>query len=266
MNDGPTPNPEQAGDAPMIVTRALTRTYLVGSGRQAQAVHALRGVDMRVRRGESVVLMGASGSGKSTLMHLLGCLDTPTSGEYLLEGRDVADLSESERADVRNRRIGFVFQDFNLLPQLSALENVALPLLYRRGPNRGIWGGGAAGRERAMAELENVGLADRARHRPTELSGGERQRVAIARALAADPAIVLADEPTGNLDSSTGAEIMGLLAELHRMGRTLIVVTHDESVAAYTSRTLIMRDGELVSESGLQAVARPATAPEEGGA
>ena len=212
--------------------------FVMGSGHE---VHALRGVDIRVTAGESVALMGASGSGKSTLMHLLGCLDTPSSGRYLLEGREVADLSPRERAKVRNSRIGFVFQDFNLLPQLSAIENVALPLLYRRGSS--------SARKTALAALQQVGLADRAKHRPAQLSGGERQRVAIARALVGDPAIVLADEPTGNLDSKTGAEILALLTELHKAGRTLIVVTHDPEVAAHTSRTLLMRDGRLISES-----------------
>jgi putative ABC transport system ATP-binding protein len=210
----------------------------MGSGHQ---VHALRGVDMKIATGESVALMGASGSGKSTLMHLLGCLDTPSAGEYLLEGQQVADLSPGDRARVRNSRIDFVFQDFNLLPQLSAIENVALPLLYRRGSS--------AARRKAAVALDHVGLADRAKHRPTELSGGERQRVASARALVGDPAIVLADEPTGNLDSKTGAEILALLTELHSAGRTLVVVTHDPQVAAHTSRTLLMRDGSLISES-----------------
>ena len=224
--------------APVIETRALARMFVMGSGHE---VHALRGVDIRVTAGESVALMGASGSGKSTLMHLLGCLDTPSSGRYLLEGREVADLSPRERAKVRNSRIGFVFQDFNLLPQLSAIENVALPLLYRRGSS--------SARKTALAALQQVGLADRAKHRPAQLSGGERQRVAIARALVGDPAIVLADEPTGNLDSKTGAEILALLTELHKAGRTLIVVTHDPEVAAHTSRTLLMRDGRLISES-----------------
>ncbi len=223
---------------PVIETSGLTRTFVMGSGHQ---VHALRGVDMRIAAGESVALMGASGSGKSTLMHLLGCLDTPSSGRYLLEDRQVADLSSLERARVRNSRIGFVFQDFNLLPQLSAVENVALPLLYRRGAR--------SARRKAIAALDHVGLANRAKHRPTELSGGERQRVAIARALVGDPAILLADEPTGNLDSKTGAEILALLTDLHDAGRTLVVVTHDPEVAAHTSRTLLMRDGSLVSES-----------------
>jgi putative ABC transport system ATP-binding protein len=224
--------------APVIETRALARTFVMGSGHQ---VHALRGVDMKIATGESVALMGASGSGKSTLMHLLGCLDTPSAGEYLLEGQQVADLSPGDRARVRNSRIDFVFQDFNLLPQLSAIENVALPLLYRRGSS--------AARRKAAVALDHVGLADRAKHRPTELSGGERQRVASARALVGDPAIVLADEPTGNLDSKTGAEILALLTELHSAGRTLVVVTHDPQVAAHTSRTLLMRDGSLISES-----------------
>ncbi len=219
----------------VIQTENLTRTYVVGTS----TVHALRGIDLQVQRGEFVALMGPSGSGKSTMMHLLGCLDTPTAGRYLLEERDVSKLSKDERARVRNERIGFVFQTFNLLPRLTALENVALPLLYgRRARN-------AQGRAGEM--LERVGLAARAQHRPNELSGGERQRVAIARALAVDPALVLADEPTGNLDSKTGEEIMRLLVEVSSEGRTILIVTHDAKVAAHASRLLLMQDGEIVS-------------------
>jgi len=219
----------------LIETQGLARVYHVG----ATEVHALRGVDLRVTGGEFVALMGASGSGKSTLMHLLGCLDTPTDGVYRLEGRDVSTLSGVERAQVRNARVGFVFQSFNLLPRLNALENVALPLQYRGHVHN-------TGQYAAQA-LERVGLAGRAQHRPAELSGGESQRVAIARALVTDPAIILADEPTGNLDSATGAEIMSLLTGLHTEGRTILIVTHDAHVAARAQRTLFMRDGQIVN-------------------
>ena len=217
----------------VIEAEGLTKVYPMGTSQ----VHALRGVDVRIAAGEFVALMGASGSGKSTLLHLLGCLDTPTEGTYSLAGRDVSALSHDERSAVRNRQIGFVFQTFHLLPRLDALENVMLPLLYR--------GRVRDARERAVEALNRVGLADRMDHQPVELSGGERQRVAIARALVNDPAIVLADEPTGNLDSRTGAEVMRLLAELHADGRTIMVVTHDAQVSAYAQRTLHIRDGRL---------------------
>jgi putative ABC transport system ATP-binding protein len=219
----------------LIETKDLARTYRLGT----TEVQALHGVSVRVAQGEFVALMGPSGSGKSTMMHLLGCLDTPTAGRYMLEGRDVSRLSVNERAYVRNRRIGFVFQTFNLLPRLNALDNVMLPLLYR--------GRVAGTKRRATEALQRVGLEHRAHHRPMELSGGERQRVAIARALIADPALILADEPTGNLDSQTGIEIMQLLIELSTVGRTIIIVTHDANVAAYAQRVVHLRDGQIVT-------------------
>ena len=221
---------------PIIEAQGLARTYHLGS----TEVRALRGVDLCVAPGEFVALMGPSGSGKSSLMHLLGCMDTPTAGSYRLEGRDVSGLSHDQRARLRNSRIGFVFQTFNLLPLLSALDNVALPLMYQgRMPDV---------KERASLALEQVGLVDRIGHRPTELSGGERQRVAIARALVAEPALLLADEPTGNLDSKTGEEILRLLEELHASGRTLLLVTHDAGVAAHAERIVQMQDGRIVPQ------------------
>lgn len=226
---------EQRASEWVIEVQGLTKVYRMGT----TEVHALRGVSMRAVAGEFLALMGASGSGKSTLMHLLGCLDTPTSGRYHLEGHDVSTLSGTEQSRVRNARIGFVFQSFNLLPRLSSLENVTLPLLYQ-GRVKNI-------KRRALEALERVGLADRTGHRPTELSGGQRQRVAIARALVTNPAIILADEPTGNLDSSTGAEVMQLLSGLHGEGRTILIVTHDASVAASAQRTLYMHDGRIVN-------------------
>jgi putative ABC transport system ATP-binding protein len=219
----------------VIEADGLTKVYPMGSTR----VHALRGASLRVARGEFVALMGPSGSGKSTLMHLLGCLDTPTSGTYLLEGRDVSGLHGDARARIRNERVGFVFQTFNLLPRLSALDNVALPLLYR----------GRTGntKQRAIAALDRVGLAHRTGHRPAEMSGGERQRVAIARALVAEPAVILADEPTGNLDSETGSAVMDLLTALHADGRTVLVVTHDTHVGAYAQRIVHIKDGRILN-------------------
>lgn len=219
----------------IIETQALSKTYRMGSVQ----VNALRGVNVQVSEGEFVALMGPSGSGKSTLMHLLGCLDTPTSGRYLLQGRDVSKLSKDERARTRNAHIGFVFQTFNLLPRLGALDNVTLPLMYSNAHNV---------RQRAAQALERVGLSHRAGHQPNEMSGGERQRVAIARALVTDPALILADEPTGNLDSKTGTEIMRLLMELHRDGHTILMVTHDPTVAANAERIIRMQDGELTKD------------------
>ena len=222
----------------VIETRGITREYQLGE----ICVRALRGVDLTVRPGEFVAVMGASGSGKSTLMNVLGCLDQPTDGEYVLEGRDVSQLSRNEYAEIRNQRIGFVFQTFNLLPRTSALENVELPLLYDhaervRDPN------GAA-----VAALERVGLAERMHHQPNEMSGGERQRVAIARALVNNPSIVLADEPTGNLDSRTSVEIMSVLQELNDQRITILLVTHEPDIAQYAKRIVVMRDGRLVSD------------------
>ncbi len=218
----------------VIEAEGLVRTYQM----EATQVRALRGVEVRMAPGEFVALMGPSGCGKSTLMQLLGCLDTPTDGRYWLEGREVGMLSGDERAWLRRMRIGFVFQTFNLLPQLTALENVSLPLLYR--------GRVTDARLRAASTLAHLGLAHRAGHRPAEMSGGECQRVAIARAVVTEPTIILADEPTGNLDSSTGAEIMNLLGRLNAEGRTLLVVTHNAEIAAHAARTLQMRDGQIV--------------------
>lgn len=219
---------------PVIETHALSRVYPMGS----VEVHALRDASLQVHQGEFVALMGSSGSGKSTLLHLLGCLDEPTSGTYIMEGRNVEKLSSDQRAQVRNERIGFVFQTFNLLARVSAQENVTLPLLYR-GRQKHV-------RERAVEALERVGLGPRAQHKPMELSGGERQRVAIARAIVTNPAIILADEPTGNLDSRTGEELMQLLTELNQEGSTILMVTHDAKIASYAHRTFQMEDGQIL--------------------
>ncbi len=222
----------------MIAVAGLTKTYRMGE----TEVHALRDVTLSVAAGEHLAIMGPSGSGKSTLMNLLGCLDTPTAGSYRLRGHEVSCLADDELARIRNQEIGFVFQTFNLLPRLTALENVALPLLYSRVEPRDQ-------SRRAAAALELVGLQDRGLHRPAELSGGQRQRVAIARALINEPAIVLADEPTGNLDSVTSREILDLLCELNRRGRTLIMVTHNPEVAARASRVIHLRDGCIHEET-----------------
>ena len=222
----------------VIQIRDLTRVYDMG----AEKVHALRGVSVEIRRNEYVAIMGPSGSGKSTLMNVIGCLDTPTSGEYWLNGQEVSRMPDDALARVRNREIGFVFQTFNLLPRASALQNVELPLVY----------GGVAARarrERARAALDRVGLGDRVDHRPNELSGGQRQRVAIARALVNEPAILLADEPTGNLDSATSEEIMKVFETLHVQGQTVIMVTHEADIAAHAQRVVVLRDGRIGSDT-----------------
>ena len=225
------------GDVPrdaVIVTRNLQRHYDMGG----EVVHALAGVDVTIRRNEFVAIMGPSGSGKSTLMNLIGCLDSPTGGEYWLNGHRVSELGDDELARIRNKEIGFVFQTFNLLPRATALHNVELPLVYA----------GLAAKERraqATESLRRVGLADRMHHRPNELSGGQRQRVAIARALVNRPSILLADEPTGNLDSATSEEIMGLFEALHRDGQTIVLVTHETDIAAHARRQVHLKDGRL---------------------
>jgi putative ABC transport system ATP-binding protein len=222
---------------PVIRIRELTRDYLMGT----ETVRALRGVSVDIHRNEYVAIMGPSGSGKSTLMNLIGCLDTPTSGEYWLNGHEVSRLSDDRLAAVRNKEIGFVFQTFNLLARATALHNVELPLVYA-----GV--SAAERRERAVGALEAVGLGQRMQHRPNELSGGQRQRVAIARALVNQPSILLADEPTGNLDSTTSEEIMRLFGELHARGQTVIMVTHEPDIAASAERVIVLRDGQIASD------------------
>jgi len=221
----------------IISVRELTKTYVMG----ATQVHALRGVDLDIVSNEYVALMGPSGSGKSTLMNLLGCLDTPTSGTYILNEINVSTMTDADLAEVRNKEIGFVFQTFNLLPRLSALENVALPLVY---------GGISRSKrlDRAREVLDAVGLGDRVEHKPNELSGGQRQRVAIARALVNHPSIILADEPTGNLDTKTSYEIMGIFEEIQKQGNTVIIVTHETDIAQHAHRIVRLRDGEVESD------------------
>ena len=221
----------------LIEVRALTKVYRVG----VETIHALRGLDLSIGRNEMVAIMGSSGSGKSTLMNMLGCLDRPTSGAYLLNGRDVSRMNARELAQVRNEEIGFVFQSFELLPRQTALENVELPLIYAQGAWRGR-------RQRALAALERVGLANRVDHRPNQLSGGQRQRVAIARAILNNPSIRLADEPTGNLDSATTTEILALFRALHSEGQTVVIVTHEDEVAAHCQRVVRLRDGRVLSD------------------
>jgi putative ABC transport system ATP-binding protein len=222
----------------LISIKSLNKTYIMG----AEKVEALKTVSLDIEKNEYVALMGPSGSGKSTLMNLLGCLDSPTSGEYWLNGIEVSTMDDGELAEVRNKQIGFVFQTFNLMPRLSALENVALPLVYA-----GI------GKEERLAKarkvLEAVGLGDRIMHKPNELSGGQRQRVAVARALVNDPAIILADEPTGNLDTKTSYEIMGLFEQIHKAGNTVILVTHEQDIALHAHRVVRMRDGLIESDA-----------------
>ena len=221
----------------VIKTQELAKVYEMG----AEQVHALRGVDVEIRKGEYVAIMGPSGSGKSTLMNLIGCLDSPSSGKYWLAGRLVSDLDDDELAYIRNKEIGFVFQTFNLLPRATALHNVELPLIYNGTPSEERI-------EKAKKALERVDLVDRMHHKPNELSGGQRQRVAIARALVNSPSIVLADEPTGNLDSKTGDEIMNLFRSLHAQGNTIILVTHEHDIAQHAHRIIYIRDGRIASD------------------
>jgi putative ABC transport system ATP-binding protein len=221
----------------VIRTEGLTKVYEMGS----EQVHALRGVDLEIHKGEYVAIMGPSGSGKSTLMNLIGCLDSPSSGRYWLAGRLVSELDDDELAYIRNKEIGFVFQTFNLLPRATALHNVELPLIYNGTPAE-------ARVEKAKLALQRVDLTPRMNHKPNELSGGQRQRVAIARALVNDPSIVLADEPTGNLDSKTGEEIMNLFANLHQQGNTIILVTHEMDIAQHAHRIIFIRDGQIASD------------------
>jgi putative ABC transport system ATP-binding protein len=222
---------------PLIRFHQISRRYQMG----AETIHALREVSLEIERGEYVAIMGPSGSGKSTLMNLIGCLDTPTAGEYELNGAQVSQMNDNQLAEIRNKEIGFIFQTFNLLPRSDALRNVELPLIYSGMP-------ADERRQVALDALGNVGLADRVHHRPNELSGGQRQRVAVARALVNRPSILLADEPTGNLDTRTGAEILALFAELSKRGNTIIVVTHEEDVAKHARRILRIRDGLLASD------------------
>ena len=222
----------------VIRTKEISRRYIMGS----EVIQALQSVSININRGEYVAFMGPSGSGKSTLMNIIGCLDTPSGGQYILNDQNVSDMTENELAEIRNKEIGFVFQTFNLLPRATSLENVALPLIYA--------GYGKSKREeKAQKVLEGVGLGDRSSHKPNELSGGQRQRVAIARALVNDPSIILADEPTGNLDSKTSYDIMDLFAQLHEKGNTIIMVTHEDDIAHYAHRVVKLRDGLVESDA-----------------
>ncbi|MEM6643985.1 MAG: ABC transporter ATP-binding protein [Bacteroidota bacterium] len=227
----------------IISTDEIAKKYVMGS----EVIMALKSVSINIEKGEYVAFMGPSGSGKSTLMNIIGCLDTPTNGTYVLNNQDVSDLTENELAEIRNKEIGFVFQTFNLLPRASALENVALPLIY-------AGYSGAEREEKALKALAGVGLEERAYHKPNELSGGQRQRVAIARALVNDPSIIIADEPTGNLDSKTSYSIMDLFKELHDQGNTIIMVTHEEDIAAYSNRIIRLRDGLIESDQANESV------------
>ena len=222
----------------IIKIRDIIRDFQLGQ----ETVHVLKGIDLDIEKGEYVAIMGPSGSGKSTLMNLLGCLDTPTAGTYVLNGKDVSQMSDDELAEIRNKEIGFVFQTFNLLPRTTALDNVALPMVYAGASKKDRT-------ERAQQVLADVGLADRMDHRPNQLSGGQRQRVAVGRALINKPSIILADEPTGNLDSKTGVEIMNLFEAIHKAGNTIIVVTHEEEIAAHAQRVIRLRDGLIESDT-----------------
>ncbi|WP_317175600.1 ABC transporter ATP-binding protein [Adhaeribacter swui] len=221
----------------IIQTKDISRVYRMGS----ETIHALKSVSIEINRGEYVAFMGPSGSGKSTLMNIVGCLDTPSGGQYILNGKDVSNMTDNELAEIRNKEIGFVFQTFNLLPRSTSLDNVSLPLIY-------AGYGKSAREEKALRALESVGLGPRAKHKPNELSGGQRQRVAIARALVNDPSIILADEPTGNLDTKTSYEIMELFENLHAKGNTIIMVTHEEDIAKYAHRIVRLRDGLIESD------------------